>query len=135
MYKRQVYAGAGFVIRGCTSGNETEYGCKLHAERELCIRDREEGVYVTSKLEKLMVAGYLYKKSLVWITLLTIVRFSPRLHLLPARGLVLLVYNTLNKPNPRVLDCFNERVALVREQDDALYFDGHTREDVYKRQV
>ena len=57
----------------------------------------EEGVYVTSKLEKLMVSGYLYKKSLVWITLLTIVRFSPRLHLLPARGLVLLVYNTLNK--------------------------------------
>ena len=90
----------------------------------------EEGVYVTSKLEKLMVSGYLYKKSLVWITLLTIVRFSPRLHLLPARGLVLLVYNTLNKPNPRVLDCFNERVALVREQDDALYFDGHTREQL-----
>ena len=90
----------------------------------------EEGVYVTSKLEKLMVSGYLYKKSLVWITLLTIVRFSPRLNLLPARGLVLLVYNTLNKPNPRVLDCFNERVALVREQDDALYFDGHTREQL-----
>ena len=32
----------------------------------------EEGVYITSKLEKLMVSGYLYKKSLVWITLLTI---------------------------------------------------------------
>ena len=36
----------------------------------------------------------------------------------------------MNKPNPRVLDCFNERVALVREQDDALYFDGHTREQL-----
>ena len=77
-----------------------------------------------------MLSGYLYKKSLVWITLLTIVRFSPRLHLLPARGLVLLVYNTLNKPNPRVMERFNERVALVREQDDALCFEGHTRDQI-----
>lgn len=90
----------------------------------------EEGEYITSKLEKLMVSGYLYKKSLVWITLLTIVRFSPKLHLLPARGLVLLVYNTLNKPNPRVMERFNERVALVREQDDALCFEGHTRDQI-----
>ena len=90
----------------------------------------EEGEYITSKLEKLMVSGYLYKKSLVWITLLTIVRFSPRLHLLPARGLVLLVYNTLNKPNPRVMERFNERVALVREQDDTLCFEGYTRDQI-----
>ncbi len=94
------------------------------------IGEEKEGEYIISKLEKLMVSGYLYKKSLVWITLLTIVRFSPRLHLLPAQGFVLLVYNTLNKPNPKVMECFNERVVLVRKQDDALCFEGCTQEQM-----
>lgn len=40
------------------------------------------------------------------------------------------MYNTLNKPNPRVMERFNERVALVREQDDALCFEGHSRDQI-----
>ena len=89
-----------------------------------------EGDYVTDKLRKLTLSGYLFKKSLVWITLSTIVRFSPRLHLLPAEGFVLLVYHTLNKNFPRVTECMNERVALMREQDDILSFEGRTEEQL-----
>ena len=89
-----------------------------------------EGDYVTDKLRKLTLSGYLFKKSLVWITLSTIVRFSPRLHLLPAEGFVLLVYPTLNKNFQRVTECMNARVALMREQDDILSFEGRTEEQL-----
>lgn len=90
----------------------------------------DEGKYITEKLEKLTVSGYLYKKSLVWITILTIVRFSPKLHLLPVRGLVLLLYHTLNKNCSKVLEHFNERVKSVRERDDKLCFDGYSKDQL-----
>ena len=89
-----------------------------------------DGDYVTDKLKKQTLSGYLFKKSLVWITLSTIVRFSPRLYLLPAEGFVLLVYHTLNKNFPRVAESLNERVALIREQDDILSFEGRTKEEI-----
>jgi len=94
------------------------------------IRNGNDGKYITEKLEKLTVSGYLYKKSLVWITIRTIVRFSPKLHLLPVRGLVLLLYHTLNKNDSKVLDGFNERVKLVRERDDKLCFDGYSKDQL-----
>ncbi len=89
-----------------------------------------DGDYVTEKLRKQTLSGYLFKKSLVWITLSTIVRFSPRLYLLPAEGFVLLVYHTLNKNFPRVAESLNERVALIREQDDILSFEGRTEDQI-----
>lgn len=100
-------------------------------ERRSRLIDTEgDGDYVTEKLRKQTLSGYLFKKSLVWITLSTIVRFSPRLYLLPAEGFVLLVYHTLNKNFPRVLESLNERVALIREQDDILSFEGRTEDQI-----
>lgn len=94
------------------------------------IHDGDDGKYIMEKLGKLTISGYLYKKSLVWITILTIVRLSSKLHLLPVQGLVLLVYHTLNKGCPKILDCFNARVKLVRERDDKLCFDGYSEDQL-----
>lgn len=94
------------------------------------IDTESDGDYVTEKLQKQTLSGYLFKKSLVWITLSTIVRFSPRVYLLPAKGFVLLVYHTLNKNFPRVMASLNERVALIREQDDILSFEGGAEDQI-----
>lgn len=89
-----------------------------------------EGDYVTDKLQKQTLSGYLFKKSLVWITITTIVRFSPRLLLFSAEGFVLLVYHTQNKNFPRIAESLNERVILIREEDDTLSYEGRTEEQI-----
>lgn len=94
------------------------------------IASGEEGSYMIDKLQKLTVSGYLYKKSLVWITLLTAARFSPRMQQVPAHGLVLLVYHTQNKSHPGIMDQFNQRVAALREQDDVYCYEGYTDEQI-----
>ena len=87
------------------------------------ITSGEEIAYVSEKVKKWRVSGFLFEKEQIVTIIDTIFRFSPELDNLPSRDLVQLVYYALDENLCHVTEYFHERVRWVKGHDEDFFYE------------
>ncbi|WP_279091752.1 helix-turn-helix domain-containing protein [Butyricimonas virosa] len=86
--------------------------------------------YISDKVRKWKISGYLFGKEQVIIMINTIFRFSMNLNDLSTNDLIQLVYYALNENLADVTRYFHERVAWLKDHDFELFYEERNEEHV-----